>query len=70
MKKLLILLFLVPVISIAQTKKPRHAVKRISKEVRYYYDSLGVKHNFDSSINIIIQQVIDTMKVRGYIKDK
>jgi hypothetical protein len=59
MKKLLILL-LFPVISAAQTKKP----------IKYYYDSLGVKHNWDSMVNVVIKQTIDSMKVKGYIKEK
>ena len=71
MRKLLtLLLILFSTICIAQTKKPRHVTKRASKEVRYYYDSLGIKRNWDSTMDIIIKQVIDTMKVKGYIKNK
>ena len=60
MKYLLIILVLFPIMSIAQTKKP----------TKSYYDSLGVKHNWDSMINVVVKQTIDSMKVKGYIKNK
>ena len=68
MKKLILILMLLPILATAQTKKPRHVNKRASKEVRYYYDSLGAKRNWDSTMSIIIKQVIDTMKAGGYVK--
>lgn len=71
MKKLLfILLLILPILLAAQTKKSKHTSKKPSKEVRYYYDSLGAKRNWDSMINVVIKQTIDTMKVKGYIKEK
>lgn len=53
-----------PIMSIAQTKKPT------KQPTRYYCDSLGVKRNWDSMINVVIKQTIDSMKVKGYIKNK
>ena len=70
MKKLLFILLALPILAVSQTKKPRQATKRAPKETRYYYDSLGAKRNWDSMMTIVIKQVIDTMKVRGYIKNK
>lgn len=68
MKKLLFILLALPILAVSQTKKPRQVTKRAPKEVRYYYDSLGVKRNWDSTMSIVIKQVIDTMEVKGYVK--
>lgn len=71
MKKLLfVLLLALPILLTAQTKKSKRTSKKSSKEVRYYYDSLGAKRNWDSMINVVITQTMDTMKVKGYLKDK
>lgn len=70
MKRLLFIILALPLLTTAQARKPRHATKRASKEVHYYYDSLGVKRNRDSAMTLVIKQVMDTMRVRGYLKDK
>ena len=68
MKKVLtVLLVLVSTLVIGQSRKPVHKVKKVP---RYYYDSLGVRRNWDSTMDIVIKSVIDTMKCKGYIKDR
>jgi len=60
MKKLLtLLLFLLPILTIAQTKQPK-----------YYYDSSGGRHSWDSAKKVAIQRTIDSMKIKGYLKPK
>lgn len=68
MKKLLIILLVLPITVIAQTKKPRQTTKKAPKETHYYYDSLGVKRNRDSAINAAVEQTIESMKAKGYVK--
>ena len=62
MKKLLFILLALPVLASAQTKKPKKS------KPTYYYDSLGIKHNRDSAMNVAIKRTMDSMKARGYVK--
>jgi len=65
MKKLLFILLALPVIASAQTEKPKKSKK---SKPTYYYDSLGIKHNRDSAMNVAIKRTMDSMKARGYVK--